>query len=60
MRGSPAAQSGLRSGDVIISVAGTPVSLPTAVQRLVAVADDREVPLEVVREKKTVTVTLRW
>ena len=60
VRGTPAAQSGLRSGDVIIRVSGTPVSQPAAVQRLVAAAEEREVPLEVVREKKTLALMLRW
>jgi S1-C subfamily serine protease len=59
-RGTPAAQSGLRGGDVIVSVSGTPVSQPVMVQRIVAAAEDREVPLEIVREKRAMALTLRW
>lgn len=61
--GSPAGESGLRDGDVIVKVDGNPVRSVFAVRELVARAaenGERSVDVEVVREKRKRTVTLRW
>jgi membrane-associated protease RseP (regulator of RpoE activity) len=61
--GSPAAESGLRDGDVIVKVSGQPVRNVAEVRELVARASEdgeRSVDLETVREKKTRKVALRW
>ena len=61
--GSPAAQSGLRGGDVIVRVGGEPLSSPMGLRTAIVRArgdDARKVSLEVVRKKKTKTVVLAW
>ena len=58
--GSPAQQSGLRAGDVILEAEGRAVTTPVALQRIVERASDRNVSLQIVRRKSTRTVTLRW
>jgi serine protease Do len=61
--GSPAAESGLRDGDVIVKVSGQPVRNVGEVRELVGRASEdgeRSVDLETVREKRTRRVTLRW
>ena len=59
-RNSPAAQSGLRSGDVLVSMNGTPVTEATTVQQIVAdttVGDAIAVTLN--RSGQTVTLDVR-
>jgi serine protease Do len=61
--GSPAYRSGLRDGDIIVRVAGEPVPTVVAVrERVQAAVDngDSDVELELVRDKKSRKVTLRW
>jgi S1-C subfamily serine protease len=60
---SPAAESGLRDGDVIMKVDGSPVRSVPEVRALIARAGDngeRSVTVEYVREKRARTTTLRW
>lgn len=59
-RRSPAAQSGLKAGDVITAVEGRSVSAPTALLRLMESSESRELRLQVVRNRRTENVTLRW
>jgi membrane-associated protease RseP (regulator of RpoE activity) len=59
-RGSPAHNSGLKGGDVIVSAGGTAVTLPTSIQRAMRNSGDREVTLRIVRKKKPQTLVLRW
>jgi C-terminal processing protease CtpA/Prc len=61
--GSPAAQSGLMDGDVLVKVAGQYVQTVTAVRELVEMAVSRgehSVPVETLRERKSRRETLRW
>ena len=61
--GTPAYQSGLRDGDIISQAAGEPVRTVEALRaRVQAAAEsgERSVALEIVREKRTQRVTLRW
>jgi serine protease Do len=59
---TPASRSGLRTGDVIVSVAGQPVTSLRLLQELVAVrsAAERSVVLQVMRDKRPQTVTVSW
>jgi serine protease Do len=58
--GGPAAKSGMKVGDVILTFDGKPVSTPRALQRIVADAGtDRDVLAVVWRERKQVTLTVR-
>ena len=61
--GSPAGQSGLTDGDVIAKVDGQSVRTVMDVRMLVAAAaeaGERSVELELVRNKRTQKLTLRW
>ena len=62
--GSPAAQAGLRGGDVVVSADGRRIDSPAMLRAVILRADgddgDHELPLEIVRKKATRTVTLRW
>ena len=61
--GSPAAESGLQDGDVIVKVSGEAVRAVTQMRELVAQAVDngaRSVDVEVVRGGKARKVMLRW
>jgi S1-C subfamily serine protease len=60
---SLAAQSGLQDADVIVKVSGQPVMSVGQVRDLVAAAaeaGERSVELEVVRERRTIRLLLRW
>jgi hypothetical protein len=62
-RGTPADESGLKEGDVIVRVARQPVRTVVQVWQLVTrVAEDgeREVDLDLIRLKQTRTLKLRW
>jgi S1-C subfamily serine protease len=58
--GSPANESGLHKGDVIVSADDTPVTTVLSLRRLMNAADGKSIKLQVVRKGKTQTVTLRW
>lgn len=58
---SPAWTSGLRAGDVVVSVASQPVTTMRELQAIVqAHLDEREVPLKVMRDHKPREITVRW
>ena len=61
--GSPAAQSGLAEGDVIVAAAGQAVRTVSDLRELVGAAADRgehSIELETVRAKQKRKITLRW
>ena len=61
--GSLAYQSGLREGDVIVKVEGTPIRTIAELRERVQAASengDNAVELEYLREKRTRKATLRW
>jgi S1-C subfamily serine protease len=58
--GSPAAESGLRKGDVIVQVGDAPVQSVRSLQRVLNDSDSRTVRLQVVRKGKPQVLTLRW
>jgi membrane-associated protease RseP (regulator of RpoE activity) len=59
-RGSAAYASGLKGGDVIVSVGRMPVMTPMALQRAIEAADGSELQLRIIRKKKEQALTLRW
>ena len=61
IKGSPAAEAGIRQGDVVVSINGKEVNDPSALQFLVSeIAPGTKVPVTVIRDgsRKTVTVTI--
>ncbi|MBV6522159.1 MAG: hypothetical protein MNPFHGCM_02305 [Gemmatimonadaceae bacterium] len=60
LSGTPAEQSGLRGGDVIVSASGSATTEPLALHRAINNASSRELMLTVVRRRKTLTIPLRW
>lgn len=58
--GTPAARAGLRDGDVITRANGATVSSPGQFSQLVRRARDTTLTLDIVRQKKKQTVTLKW
>ncbi len=61
IKGSPAAEAGIRQGDVVVSINGKEVNDPSALQFLVSeIAPGTRVPVTVIRDggRKTVTVTI--
>jgi S1-C subfamily serine protease len=59
-RGSPAYGSGLKGGDVIVSVGRVPVTSPLSIQRAIENADGSELTLRIVRKKREQSLVLRW
>ena len=55
--GTPAARAGLRSGDRVVAVDGTPTATYVAFSRLIGASDGRPVTLTVVRDGKRVVLT---
>jgi serine protease Do len=61
IKGSPAAEAGVRQGDVVVSINGKEVNDPSALQFLVSeIPPGTRVPVTVIRDggRKTVTVTI--
>jgi C-terminal processing protease CtpA/Prc len=59
-RGSPAYTSGLKGGDIIVSVGRGAVTSPLSVQRAIESADASELTLRIIRKKKQQSLVLRW
>ncbi|MGH7420376.1 MAG: DegQ family serine endoprotease, partial [Candidatus Rokuibacteriota bacterium] len=60
IKDSPGAAAGLKPGDVIVDFGGTAITdVPDLQKRVAAVEPGRAVPLTVVREKKTVTLSVK-
>lgn len=59
-RGSPAEQSGLRVGDVLVSVDGRALVSPLILLQAVEQSTRRELRLQLVRKRKALATTLRW
>jgi S1-C subfamily serine protease len=58
--GTPADASGLRGGDVLLTANDQDLASVRVLQREMNLAADREVKLQIVRQKKRQTVMLRW
>lgn len=58
--GSPAYESGLRDGDVIVRVAGRPVSTVRELRNTIMSNEARDVKLVIVRERRQRELTFRW
>ena len=58
--GTPARESGLRSGDVITKADSSLVVDPGELIRVMRAAADRSISLRIVRNKKPQTISLRW
>ena len=57
----PAQRSGLKGGDVIVAADGQDITRLAQLRRIISSHnDDRSVELEIVRQKRTRTITLRW
>jgi len=59
-RGSPAYSSGLKGGDIIVSVGRVAVTSPLSIQRAIEATEGRELPLRIIRKKKEQSLTLSW
>ncbi len=60
MKDGPAASAGLRPGDVILEFGGSPIKdVPDLQKRVAAVEPGRAAPVTVMREKKTVTLSVK-
>jgi S1-C subfamily serine protease len=59
-RGSPAEESGLKGGDVILSAGGRSLNSPMGLIRAIEQSDGREIKLRIIRKKKQQTLALRW
>lgn len=60
MIGTPAGESGLRSGDVIVRAANEAIQNPGELIRLMRAASDKSLMLRILRKEKAQTLTLRW
>jgi len=59
-RGSAAAQSGLKVGDVITQVGGTAATSPFVVSRLLGLNENQQATLQILRKRQPERVTLQW
>jgi len=59
-RGTPAYNSGLRGGDIIVRAGRAAVTSPLSIQRAIQRADGSEVALQIIRKKKERALVLRW
>lgn len=60
VRGSPAEESGLKGGDVILTAGGRALNGPMGLIRAIEQSDGREIKLQIVRKKKQQSLVLRW
>lgn len=60
MVGTPAAQAGLRSGDVIVQAARQLIENPGELIRMMRQSNDESLLLRIVRKQKAQDLTLRW
>lgn len=58
--GTPAKNSGLRGGDVLLRAAGTVLSVPQDLRREIESCLDKELKLDIIRDKKARVVILKW
>lgn len=58
--GTPAMGSGLKDGDVLLRAENVTLLTPVDLRRLLEAALDRELKLEILRERKAHTVMLKW
>lgn len=58
--GSPAAQSGLKVGDVVTRIGSTPATSPIVAVRALFLNESQQARLQLVRARKEASVTLRW
>jgi S1-C subfamily serine protease len=59
-RGTPAYNSGLKGGDIIVSAGRGAVTSPLSIQRAIENASGNEVQLRIIRKKKQQSLTLHW
>jgi Do/DeqQ family serine protease len=60
MKGSPAEAAGLKAGDVIVDLSGTPIKeVPDLQRRIAAIRPGQTMKLTVIRDKKPVSVTVK-
>lgn len=57
---SPAAEAGLRGGDVIVSAGKVMLQNPGQLIRMMELAQDRMMRLQIVRKQKAQNIVLRW
>lgn len=60
MVGTPAAQAGLRSGDVIVQAARQLIENPGELIRMMRQSNDESLLLRIVRKQRAQDITLRW
>ncbi len=58
--GTPAMGSGLRDGDVLLRAENVPLTTPMDLRRVLESALDRELKLDILRQRKPQTVMLKW
>ncbi len=58
--GTPARGSGLRDGDVLLRAANVTLLTPMDLRRVIESALDKELKLEILRQRKLQTVMLKW
>src|SRR5262244_2768686 len=60
MKGSPAEAAGLKAGDVVVELSGTPIKeVPDLQRRIAAIRPGQTMKLTVIRDKKPVSVTVK-
>jgi Do/DeqQ family serine protease len=60
MKGSPAETAGLKAGDVVVDLSGTPIKeVPDLQRRIAAIRPGQTMKLTVIRDKKPVLVTVK-
>jgi S1-C subfamily serine protease len=58
--GTPAARAGLKGGDVIMRANGRTVTSPLQFSRAVSKAHGATLTIDIMRQRKPQTITLRW